>query len=141
MDSATEELALQKILPFMGSVKAKRFKGVHELVSSNVTKPGQWEAAFNKDTRELYVHYWSRYTNVGKKSVLSNVMQPNPRRGRSRTFLIPAYNAYKEMFSVCDSFNRNLKDRSWPMRFGGHGVYAEPRVEHNLQCRQYCKIP
>ena len=41
----------------MGSVKAKRFKGVHELVLSNVTKPGQWEAAFNKDTRELYVHY------------------------------------------------------------------------------------
>ena len=45
MESATEELALQKKLPFMGSVKAKRFKGVHELVSSNVTKPGQWEAA------------------------------------------------------------------------------------------------
>ena len=55
-------------------------------------------------------------------------MEPNPRRGCSRTFLIPAYDAYKEMFSVCDIFNRNLKDRSWPMRFGGREVYAEPRV-------------
>ena len=81
----------------MGSVKAKRFKGVHELVSSNVTN-----AAFNKDTRELYVHYWSRHTNVGKKSVLTNVMGPNPRRGCSRTFLFPTYDAYKEMISVCD---------------------------------------
>ena len=70
-------------------MKAKRFKGVHELVSSNVTKPGQWEAAFNKDMRELYVHYWSRHTNVGKKSVLTNVIKPNPRKGCSRTFLIP----------------------------------------------------
>ena len=59
-------------------------------------------------------------------------MEPNPRRGRSRTFLIPAYDAYKEMFSVCDIFNRNLKDRSWPMRLGGRGVYAEPRDEHNV---------
>ena len=41
---------------FMGLVKAKWFKDVHELVSSNVTKPGQSEAAFNKDTKVLCVH-------------------------------------------------------------------------------------
>ena len=49
----------------MGSANAKWIKGVHELVSSNVTEPRQWEAAFNKDTRELHVHYCSRHTNVG----------------------------------------------------------------------------
>lgn len=52
MDRATEELALEKKIPFVRLVKANRFKGV--------TKPGQWDEATYKDTKELYVHYWSR---------------------------------------------------------------------------------
>ena len=103
-------------MPFMGSVKAMRFKDDYEFVSANVTKPGQWEAAFIKETKELYVHHWSRHTNVGKKSIPTNAMEPNPRSCRIRTFLIPAYDSYKEMFSACDVFNRNLKDCSRALR-------------------------
>jgi hypothetical protein len=36
------------------------------------------------------------------------------------------------IFNLCDIFNRNLHDRSWPLRLGGHGVYTEPPTEHNF---------
>ena len=132
-DRATVELYCQQSAPFMCSVKPGRFKDVHELVSADVTKPGEWNAAFNANTNELYVHHWSRHTNVGKKSVLTNTMiRTNTTRRGKKSFLIPAYDAYKEMFSICDIFNRNLRDRSWPLRQGGRDKYAEPGVEHNF---------
>lgn len=53
-------------------------------------------------------------------------------KGSKKSFLIPAYDAYKEMFSICDVFNRNLRHRSWPLRRADHSKYAEPGVEHNF---------
>lgn len=39
--------------------------------------------------------------------------------------VIPGYDAYKTMFEVCDRFNRNLHDRSWPHKRGGRKVRGE----------------
>ena len=44
---------------------------------------------------------------------------------RNNTGVIPGYSYYKWLFEVCDRFNRNLHDRSWPHTRGGNGTQGD----------------
>jgi hypothetical protein len=82
----------------------------------------------------LFVYCWSCEHNIGKKGVLTNALTLVPKTvtGGRKTYSIPAYDQYKLIFSSCDIFNRNLKDRPWPVKYGGRGMPAEPRNEQNF---------
>ena len=43
------------------------------------------------------------------------MIRTNTTRRGKKSFLIPAYDAYQEIFFICDIFNRNLHDRSCQM--------------------------
>jgi hypothetical protein len=44
----------------------------------------------------------------------------------------PAYSHYKNMFEICDNFNRALHDRSWPHPRGGKGIPGDMGCHHDF---------
>lgn len=102
-------------MKYLCAVQKSRFKNLCNMLSPMVTKPGLWEGAWNESTNELFVYHWSN--TAGKKYVLTNALR-HERRTPSK-FMIPAYDGYKMLFSLCDKFNRRLHHHCWPHRHGG----------------------
>jgi hypothetical protein len=89
---------------------------------------GDWYGSFCGQMDELFVYHFSRDNNVSKKkAVLTNCMIKKDKTPRDRRYTILAHEEYNLIFNLCDIFNR-----SWQLRFGGHGVYTEPPTEHNF---------
>lgn len=79
--------------------------------------------ARNMENQEVLVHVWDTNADIGKKFCLSNAFTYSTTR--SKQHLIPIYDAYKFMFSLCDHFNRGLHKRTWPFRHGGGTSYGD----------------
>lgn len=117
LDGAGRQALKEMQVSFICSVASNRFHELVELVREKVTKPGEWAGQWNSQTSELFVHAWDTAEAIGKKYVLSSAFTQQQKR--SSPYLIPAYDDYKVMFSLCDQFNRGLHDHTWPHRHGG----------------------
>jgi hypothetical protein len=67
---------------------------------------------------------WDKDDRIGKKYCYSNAFR-KARRTRTNSRVVPGYDLYKMSFSACDTFNRNLHDKKWPHRCGGHGTHGD----------------
>jgi len=128
MTAASRTILLERKIPFIGSVRADRFKDfMNHLKDPSVPKvdnPGLTAAIECVSTGELLVNHWDIDTNIGNKFVLSNAFIEG-KETRSQKKVIPVYDHYKEMFNGCDMFNRALHDRLFPHTNGGNGVSGE----------------
>ena len=117
-------------IPFTASVRYDRFRGFVELLrgenhgKDNVK--GESMAMYKPATGEVFVYVFDTQLGQGGEAkynyssgfpVEQDQRVINQRRGE-----IPIYSYYKEMFSECDSFNRRLKDKTWPYHRGGKGL-------------------
>ncbi len=110
-------------VPFIGSVPAGRCKSLVANLPL-LLQPGDTEACFSVDSKEMLVGHYDIDASVGKKYVLSNNFRHSTFT-KSQDGAIPVYEEYKVMFNTCDKFNRAFHDRLFPHRSGGHGVKGE----------------
>jgi hypothetical protein len=102
-----------------------------------VEKPGEWAGMFNPTTKELFVHAWDTNKDVGKKCCYATAFTRTQRRRGENDLatgrhIIPGYDHYKAMFSLCDHFNRALHDRKWPHKSGGRYMPGDLGHQHNF---------
>ena len=90
---------------------------------------------YNQKAYELLIKYYDP-EHDSPKYVLSNAFRKSKKsktsKKRSRKSTIPVYSEYAEMFNLCDRFNRNLHERTWPHKRGGLHKKWEPENYHNF---------
>jgi len=115
LDNTSHPVLLEKNVPFIASIKNDRFKPLTERLKEKVTDQGKWYGAYLPRKNEVMVHHFSKDSNVGRKTVLSNAFKL-ARSRRQPEYRPPAWLEYKLSFSVCDEFNRALADTTYPFR-------------------------
>ena len=85
--------------------------------------PDEYVAMYNEKTKEVFCVAHDSQKGIGIKYNLTNglVHCTNKHVVKKNKSVIPGYSYYKWMFEVCDRFNRNLHDRSYPHSRGGKG--------------------
>ena len=102
---------------YLCSIKSDRFKNLQDSLAEHVKQPGQWYGKYNADTNEIMVRHYSRDSNVGVKTVMSNAFKLN-KSAKQPSNRPPAWQEYKYSFCVCDEFNCTMKGRTYPLRRG-----------------------
>jgi hypothetical protein len=116
---------------YIAGAKANNFNELVAKVGPRVVQKGEWAGVYEPNSHHLFVHKWDRDDHVGKKYVLANCFQKCP-KVRGLSYTVPAYDAYKIGFSLCDSFNRHLHDKKWPHRSGGGTKPAGDGHQHKF---------
>lgn len=139
----TIEVLLSRMLFTMDYTEdlSKNFRSVVDSVGQHAAgdeklfdKCGEWKSLKNIETGEVFTYHWDTQKGVGKKYCISWGLE----RTDSKHFVkfhehrIPAYGYYKNMFEVCDNFNRGLHDRQWPLKRGGSGISGELGCHHDF---------
>lgn len=109
---------------FVCSVQKQRFLAYVDFVKKFVRTPGDISIAYSQTENLTFAYHWDHDPNVGKKYCLTNAVTRT--QGKPRTKILPVYDGYKLIFSVCDEFNRRFHDRTWPHRASGGGKPGEP---------------
>jgi hypothetical protein len=121
---------------FIGSVKSDRFlmetAMIHRLHTAD--KLGEWRSIYNPHTSEVFTYHYDTKKGVGKKYCISHglVRTTDKPSVKECSGQIPAYSYYKNMFEVCDNYNRALHDRSWPHPRGGAGTSGDLGCHHDF---------
>jgi hypothetical protein len=102
---------------FVCGVQKNRFADLAAATSSAVTSSGMSAVLANTNASEVFVDCWDKNTSIGRKFVLTNAFSHKKKRGKPHVLV--GYDAYKIAFSLCDHFNRELHDRTWPHKHGG----------------------
>lgn len=121
-----EELGIQ----FLCAIQSSRFKQMCDVVKSEVEKPGEWNVAWNEKKHHSLVFVWDTNQEIGKKFVLSNFFLLEDKKHPKNA--IPLWDHYKICFSLCDRFNRELHDCTWPYRHGGGTRYGDFGAVHDF---------
>ena len=107
---------------FIAAIQRNRFESICSHLSGFAHEKGQVAAVYNQKTDELLIKYYDP-EHDSPKYVLSNAFRKSKKsktlKKRSRKSTIPVYSEYVEMFNLCDRFNRNLHERTWPHKRGG----------------------
>ena len=134
--SKVRDYLIERGQKFIGSVKHDRFLDETAMIHRRHTpdKIGEWRSIYNKETSEVFTYHYDTQKGVGKKRCVSHglvrvVDQLSVSQCSGQT---PAYSYYKNMFDVCDSFNRALHDRSWPHTRGGGGISGDIGSHHDF---------
>src|SRR5688500_12600803 len=75
-------------------------------LENKVKDMGKWAAMENTDAGGLVVFTWSGEKGIGKKFLLTNLLEKKP--GKQPSNHPPGWDAYKLMFDNCDKVNRKL---------------------------------
>ena len=120
---------------YVCSVKQNNINGVWKACQQsmienpdhNVAKPGQWHGLFHEQNKELFIFKHDEDRNIGKTYCFSNAYTQKNRRAKQKDLskFVQGYDVYKNIFWLCDEFNKGFRDRKWPFKAGGHGIYAE----------------
>ena len=134
--SKVRDFLIEKGQKFIGSVKHDRFlvetAMIHRLHTAD--KIGEWRSIHNHETSEVFTYHYDTQKGVGKKYCISHglVRTTDAQTVRGCSGQIPAYSHYKNMFEICDNFNRALHDRSWPHPRGGKGIQGDMGCHHDF---------
>ena len=114
---------------FIAAIQRNRFESICSHLSGFAHEKGQVAAVYNQKTDELLIKHYDP-EHYSPKYVLSNAFRKSKKsktlKKRSRKSTIPVYSEYVEMFNLCDRFNRNLHERTWPHKSGGLHKKGEP---------------
>ena len=104
---------VQPRVHYVAALKPDRFRLINKFLSYKVTKSGDTASSYNHSRGEAAVLHWSIEQSVGKKLCMSNAF--DLKRGKKvHPASIPVYDHYKNGFSGCDSFNRDLHGKTYP---------------------------
>ena len=135
MDATVRDQQKLKEIAYTASCKADRFVPERTLVHQNdADEPGESASIYNEATNELFTYHYDTQKGVGKKYNMSFglVRSTDKYKVKSHKDMIPGYDIYKQCFEACDHFNRNLHDRSWPHKRGGHGRKGDFGCQHDF---------
>ena len=130
LDHAGRALLQEKGVNFMCSVSGDRFHSLRDMVSDQVTKPGEWAGLWNDESNEAFFFVWDKNQNVGKKCVLTNAFRCKAKR--TAKAIVPVWDHYKVSFNLCDQFNRDLHDCTWPHRHVGGSRLGDLASVHDF---------
>lgn len=105
-------MLLDENVLFHCSIKWKWYLPVTKRLESQVKDMGRWAAVENSATGELAVFHWSGDKNIGKKYLLTNLLEKAP--GKQSKNNPPGWDTYKVMFNGCDKFNIQVSKYVWP---------------------------
>jgi hypothetical protein len=121
--------------PFVAAIQRNRFEAICDSLSGLAHEKGEFAGVYNDKTNELLIKYFDP-NHDAPKYVLSNAFikkkKQNSKKRKVRRSTIPVYSEYAEMFNLCDRFNRNLHERTWPHKTGGRGNKGEHGHYHNF---------
>jgi hypothetical protein len=130
MDATSYSILTESGTCFMAAVSGERFPEAKSMVHDLVTKPGEFAGVHRAESDDLFMYVWDTNTDIGKKYVFSNAFIRYA--GRTIQSQYPVYDLYNLTFKTCDTFNRNLHDRTWPHRNGGGGRSGEKKRMHDF---------
>lgn len=114
LDNSSRQMLLDEKVYFHCSVKKNWFLPVTKSLEAKVKDMGQWAGAENETTGEVAIFTWSGEQDVGKKYLLTNLLDKQP--GKQEKDNPPGWDVYKAMFNGCDRFNFQFSDFLWPYR-------------------------
>ena len=134
-DTTGRNICNDKKKKFVVGLQKNRFVSICDHLSGLVHAKKEVAAAYNEKTNEILVKYWDP-EHPQPKFVLSNAFKltkiTEKTKQKSRDVTIPVYSEYAEMFNLCDRFNRNLHERTWPHKTGGKSRKGEHGQYHNF---------
>jgi hypothetical protein len=114
LDNSARNMLIDKNVLYHCSVKKNWFLPVTKHLEAQVKEMGKWSAMENKNTGELAVLTWSSEKDIGKKFLLSNLLEK--KTGKQQADNPPGWDAYKLMFNGCDKYNIQISKFMWPYR-------------------------
>ena len=143
--AATREYLLSKSenVKYCASVTCDKLKfAMDKLKTSmidldkNVNKPGDWHAIHTTATNETLTKVHDATPGVGVKHNMCNhlVRKARPNKSQDYKKIRGGYDTYKLAFSICDHFNRALKDRKWPFKCAPNAfvLTGERKLQYNM---------
>ena len=115
---AGREALQQADIPYLASVNQQWFRPLCDRVAKAVTSPGQWEGLIKEKTGskdELFIHYYSPTSGIGRRCILTNALQAHPSASR-KPIHCPGWDEYASVFGVLDRFNRSMAGKYWSYR-------------------------
>ena len=120
---------------FIGAIQRNRFEPICSHLSGMVHEKGEVAGVYNEKTNEVLIKHFDP-DHDSPQYVLSNAFnktkRPKTTKKKSRVHTIPVYSEYALTFNLCDHFNRNLHERTWPHKSGGTYKRGESGNYHNF---------
>lgn len=114
LDASGREIMQNQGVAYLCGIQACRFPQFVKVTKEEVTDPGDMALLYNDESQEMFVHRWYPDKKIGQKYILSNAYSKH--QGNTEKAYVPGCDDFSLMFSVCDHFNRELHDRTWPFR-------------------------
>lgn len=114
LDNVGREILLGQGVSFLCGVQACRFDAFVEQSKKEVRHTGDIALLYKSETKEMFVHRWYADKRIGQKFVFTNAY--TKQRGNTVRSYVPGCDDFSLMFNVCDHFNRDLHDKTWPFR-------------------------
>jgi hypothetical protein len=138
LDNTGRNHCIENKKKFIGAIQRSRFEPICQHLSGLCHEKGEWECAYNEKTNELLVKYFDP-EHPAPKYVLSNAfikrkkpLNAKKSKKKSKSVTVPVYSEYNHLYNLCDRFNRNLHERTWPHKTGGNGSMGEDGHYHNF---------
>lgn len=118
-------------IKYAAASTANSFGNLCKVLESKVRAQGKYAIAWKENTTELFAHYFSPDNRLGRKFVLTTAYEieegrlPNTKRKH-----IPGIDLYSKGFNICDNFNHNLANTSYPHKTGGNTRYGVEGQTH-----------
>jgi hypothetical protein len=86
-------------------------------------RPGDFKGLYNECTGETFMYYYDGDTGVGEKFNYGwgFRMSVDKTDLKEHTHVVPVYAYYKQLFNICDTFNKGLNGSRYPYRRGKKG--------------------
>jgi len=135
MSSDSRSLLKDYDINYTASVSKHRFGPECNFIHDGVAdEPGEHKTIYNDETKELLTYHYDTQKGVGKKYNLSRglTLKTDKSALKKCDGIIPGYELYKQLFEVCDRFNRGLHDKSFPHKRGGKKTKGDLGCAHDF---------
>jgi hypothetical protein len=115
-------------IPAIMCLNIQRFREYEALLDRFVQKTGEMAFAERAkdnpgDLDELITLFSSPDHRKGRRYTWTNALRRQNERKAPAS--VPGFDHYEAAFNVCDVFNRQLHDKSWPYRYSGKAITSE----------------
>ena len=115
-------------IPSIWCLNVQRFASYRALLDRFVQKTSDMAFAERakdeaRDLDELITVFWSPDHRKAKRWTWTNALHRENEAKKGG--YIPGFDHYEHAFNICDVFNRELHDKSWPYRYSGKSQSSE----------------
>ena len=118
LDHSSRVFLQQEEVLYHCSAKMCWYKDIKCHVEAKLHEMGRWAAMHNTETGEFACVSWSEKKNIGKKLLLSTLLQK--KLGAQHQDSPPGWVHYLDLFNVCNEFNKRIRNVWWPYRIPHH---------------------